>query len=89
MDYRTEGSRGTNESDGVMENRVADTSGATSFVTDALDDAPMPELPMNGSSAAGVRADQGQDGSKNYLQGLCRIRVLTYHLPTGWCYRRR
>ena len=63
MDYRTEGSRGTNESDGVMENRVADTSGATSFVTDALDEAPMPELPMNGSSAAGVRADQGQDGS--------------------------
>ncbi|CAE7518865.1 unnamed protein product [Symbiodinium necroappetens] len=60
VDFRTEGSRGSNEVDGFMESRVGDTSGSSGFAAAALDDAPMPDQAMNGPSAAGVRQDQGQ-----------------------------
>ncbi|CAE7662972.1 unnamed protein product, partial [Symbiodinium necroappetens] len=60
VDFRTEGSRGTNESDGVLEKKQADTTGTGGFAMGALGDGPMPDLPINGDGAAGVAKDSGK-----------------------------
>ncbi|CAE7576245.1 unnamed protein product [Symbiodinium sp. CCMP2592] len=60
VDFRTEGSRGTNEIDAVREKKMADTTGAEGFVTGAVGDGPLPELPIQGGLAPGIeKEDQG------------------------------
>ncbi|CAE7318456.1 unnamed protein product [Symbiodinium sp. CCMP2592] len=54
VDFRTEGSRGTNEIDAVREKKMADTTGAEGFVTGAVGDGPLPELPIQGGLAPGI-----------------------------------
>ena len=56
MDFRTEGSRGTNEVDGAREKKMADTTGAEGFAMGALGDGPLAELPVQGGSAPGISA---------------------------------
>lgn len=60
MDFRTEGSRGYSETDGVLESRKADTTGAKGFAMPAINDDPMPELPVEGSGAPGLRKENDQ-----------------------------
>lgn len=66
MDFRTEGSRGTNETDGFVERREGEVSGADGFISGGLDDAPMPELPMAGANAPGL------EDSKDHLSA-CKL----------------
>lgn len=61
VDFRTEGSRGTNETDGLLESRSADVTGAEGPLSSGLDEAPMPELPMGTANAAGLRNEKEQD----------------------------
>ncbi|CAE7509436.1 unnamed protein product, partial [Symbiodinium necroappetens] len=61
VDFRTEGSRGTNKTDGIIESRTADVTGAEGFISSALSDAPMPELPMAGSDAPGLSRENSQE----------------------------
>ena len=60
MDFRTEGSRGYSETDGTLESRVGDTTGAKGFAMPALNDDPLPELPLEGSGAPGIRPENGK-----------------------------
>ena len=60
MDFRTEGSRGYSETDGTMESRAADVTGAKGFATPALNDDPVPELPMEGPGAPRIRVETGK-----------------------------
>ena len=70
IDYRTEGMRGTNEVDGMVERATADIDGV---LAPALDDNPMPCLPaQNGSTdhLPGVQAEQGMKAT-GFLHGSC------------------
>ncbi|CAE7247908.1 unnamed protein product [Symbiodinium sp. KB8] len=60
VDFRTEGSRGYSETDGTLESRVGDTTGAKGFAMPALNDDPLPELPLEGSGAPGIRPENGK-----------------------------
>ena len=51
MDYRTEGSRGTEERDGIEDSMEGATDG---FATNALDDGPVPAIPMQSGRGAGI-----------------------------------
>ncbi|CAE7423497.1 unnamed protein product, partial [Symbiodinium necroappetens] len=62
VDFRTEGSRGYSETDGVLESRAADTTGANGFAMPGINDDPMCELPVQGSGAPGLQkeSDKGE-----------------------------
>ncbi|CAE7329284.1 unnamed protein product [Symbiodinium sp. CCMP2592] len=68
VDFRTEGSRGTNETDGLLESRSADVTGADGLMSSGLDEAPMPELPMGGAHAPGMRNEKEQDSSNTLIE---------------------
>ena len=43
-----------------MESRAADVTGAKGFATPALNDDPVPELPMEGPGAPRIRVETGK-----------------------------
>ena len=58
VDYRTEGSRGTEERDGIEDTMEGATDG---FASNALDDGPVPTIPMQSGQGAGLtKEDAGQ-----------------------------
>ena len=65
VDFRTEGSHGYSETDGVLESRAADTTGANGFAMPGINDDPMCELPVQGSGAPGLQKES--DKACNFI----------------------